>query len=483
MPQPNPTVVAWMLNEVEADLKRLALWSDEPRNDALIASSRQPFCMDVLPFAQWLQYVLLPNARRILDADGDWPTSSAVATQARRELGGVGDTEDLFEHLSKFDALFSTPVDDAGFPAWLQGRDGPFVMRMPANPSATASIAAPPAEAHASVGAKLHPNEPARLSLAQLPTPIVDAPRLAEFVGVERLLVKRDDLTGLELSGNKIRKLEYLLADAQANGCNTLVTHGGFQSNHCRATAAAGARLGMRVRLFLRSVDAAPERDGNLFLDGLFGADLSFHSPADYNEQRKQIIDRIMDEERSAGRKPYFFPVGASVPLGCWGYVRCISELQSQLDPAKPHDLYIATSSGGTLAGCILGKALFGLDEWRVIGIPVSDSVDYFQNDVRRLLDETIAQFKLDLTPAQTPIELLGGYIGDGYAIPYPAAVETIRLAASRAGLVVDPTYTGKAMHGMLDTLRRGQGRRLATPVFLHTGGAFGLMARRDLFA
>src|SRR4051794_29872976 len=165
----------------------------------------------------------------------------------------------------------------------------------------------------------MHPKEPPRLRLAQLPTPIVELKNLARHLGVERILLKRDDLTGLELTGNKVRKLEYLVADAVAQGCDTLVTHGGLQSNHCRATAAVGARLGLRVRLILRSPDAAPANDGNLFLDRLFGAEVSLHPAAEYNGRRKQLIDHAMDAERRAGRKPYFFPVGASVPLGCWG--------------------------------------------------------------------------------------------------------------------------------------------------------------------
>lgn len=325
---------------------------------------------------------------------------------------------------------------------------------------------------------RFHPLEPDRVLLAQLPTPIVPVPRLESS-----LLVKRDDLTGLELTGNKIRKLEYLIADALKQGCDTLVTHGGFQSNHCRATAAAGARLGLRVRMFLRAPTPQPERDGNLFLDELFGAELSFHPPQEYSEERQQILDHIMAEERAAGRKPYFFPVGASVPIGCWGYARCVHELSQQIDPQRPLDLFIPMSSTGTFAGCLLGKALLGLDAWRMIGIPVSDSVDYFQKDTQALLDATISQFNLPLTLDQIPIELFDGYIGDGYALPTPESMQTLKDAARLAGLVLDPTYTSKALWGTLDSIRNGRVRAGATPIFLHTGGIFGLMARRDLLA
>src|SRR3954465_11285762 len=154
----------------------------------------------------------------------------------------------------------------------------------------------------------MHPKEPPRLRLAQLPTPVVELKHLAAELGVPRVLMKRDDLTGLEFTGNKIRKLEYLVADAVAQRCDTLVTHGGFQSNHCRATAAVGARLGLRVRLILRAPDQPPANDGNLFLDRLFGADVTLHPAAEYNQRRQKLIDDAMDAERRAGRRPYFFP-------------------------------------------------------------------------------------------------------------------------------------------------------------------------------
>jgi len=162
----------------------------------------------------------------------------------------------------------------------------------------------------------IHPAEPPRLPLAQLPTPIVELKNLARQLGVERVLMKRDDLTGLELSGNKIRKLEYVVADALARQADVLVTHGGFQSNHCRATAAVGARLGLRVRLVLRSAEPDPPDDGNLFLDRLFGADITLHTAEEYNARRADLVEAAMDAEHAAGRSPYFFPVGASIPLG-----------------------------------------------------------------------------------------------------------------------------------------------------------------------
>ena len=326
---------------------------------------------------------------------------------------------------------------------------------------------------------KIHPQEPDRVQLAQLPSPVVELKNLATHSNVPRILMKRDDLTGLELSGNKIRKLEYLMADAIAQGANTLVTHGGFQSNHCRATAAVGARLGLRVRLVLRSPSDSPPTEGNLLQDRLFGADCTFHDPTEYREQLDSLVQRAMTEETEHGHRPYFFPVGASVPLGSWGYIRCIAELAESLGKDSPLDLYCATSSGGTLVGLMIGRALFDCTNWRVLGVPVSDSVEYFQSHLRDLERQTVERFKLELTPDQTPIHLIDGFIGQGYAIEYPESVSTIHHLGRTEGIILDPSYTSKAMTGMLATIDSQSQERI--PVFIHTGGAFGLYARRDL--
>ncbi len=329
---------------------------------------------------------------------------------------------------------------------------------------------------------KIHDREPPRVSLAQLPTPVVSLKNVANEIGVEQILLKRDDLTGLEITGNKVRKLEYLVADALAQGCDTLVTHGGFQSNHCRATAAIGARLGLRVRLLLRSAEPNPANDGNLFLDRLFCADISIHSVDEYTHHLKRIIVNAMEAERRAGRKPYFIPVGASVPLGCWGYIRCLAELIEQLGRESRVDVYSAVSSAGTHTGLMLGRALLRCDNWQIVGVPVSDSVEYFQRELRQLERATNETFHLGLSESDTPIELIDGFIGEGYAIPYPRAIDTTQLLARKEGILLDPTYTAKGLTGMLETLVRNGGRANAIPLFIHTGGVFGLIARRDLF-
>src|SRR3954471_3603874 len=289
---------------------------------------------------------------------------------------------------------------------------------------------------------QLHPREPARINLAQLPTPIVELKQIARELGVPKIVMKRDDLTGLEVSGNKVRKLEYVVADALAKGCDTLVTNGGFPSTHCRATAAIGARLGLRVRLLLRSAEPNPSNDGNLFLDRIFGAEISIHSVEKYNTRLSEIVDDAMKTERRAGRKPYFFPVGASIPLGCWGYIRCFAEMVEQLGRDTKVDVYSAVSSAGTQTGLMLGRALLKCDGWRVVGVPVSDSVAYFQKELRELERETNQLFDLGLSESDTPIDLIDGFIGEGYAIPYPAAIDMLKLLARKEGILLDPTYT-----------------------------------------
>ena len=279
---------------------------------------------------------------------------------------------------------------------------------------------------------KIHPKEPERLHLARLPTPVLQADRLANHVGIEQLFFKRDDLTGLATSGNKVRKLEYVVAQALDADADALVTVGGVQSNHCRATAAVAAQLGLHCRLLLRSDDPAPPTDGNLLLDDLFGAEMSFHPVSEFNGQRDAIVSAAMQELRDAGRKPFFVELGASIPFGNWGFIRCIHELVEQLGKEAHIDIYCATGSGGTQAGLILGKALFDCQSWNVYGVPVCDDVAYFQKTIRQLERDTNEQFGLNIDESLTPINLIDGFKGAGYGIPTAEAIELIRACASR---------------------------------------------------
>lgn len=330
----------------------------------------------------------------------------------------------------------------------------------------------------------MSPNEPPRIELAQIPTPLVRLDRLSEELGGRSVWVKRDDLTGLELSGNKVRKLEYVVADAQRNGADTLVTDGGFQSNHCRATAAIGARLGMHVRLILRHPTGDPPLDGNLLLDRLFDAEISFVPPDEFRSRRSKIIQDALDELASGGRRPYYFPVGASVPLGTWGYIRCAAELRDQLarHGVERTEIVCAVGSGGTIVGLMLGRAMLAMDHCRVWGVPVCDDLAFWQHELRQLERQTVERFALDIAERDTPIRLIDGFVGPGYAIPYPEDIDAIRLLARTEALLLDPTYTGKAFAGLLHAVRTGVFEPDAAIIFVHTGGVFGLFPQRSEF-
>jgi D-cysteine desulfhydrase len=318
---------------------------------------------------------------------------------------------------------------------------------------------------------------PDRLTIAQLPTPIRAAKQLSRDLGVE-LLFKRDDLTGSTLTGNKVRKLEFLAAEAVASSADTLVTCGGEQSNHCRATAIVAAELGMRSLLILRTDEPArpPGAEANILLDRLVGADIRWVSRAEY-QQRKDIF--LEEEQRltASGRRPYLIPEGGSNPLGAWGYVRCIAELAEQLPGNEPLTLAYATGSGGTGAGLLLGVKLLQLP-WRVVGFNVCDDRDYFVQTIGEIIEASIRRWSLDIPFERREIEIVDGYVGAGYAKSQPAELATLRDVARSEGIVLDPVYTGKAFHGLVTELRGKPASLGKKIVFIHTGGVFGLFPK-----
>jgi D-cysteine desulfhydrase len=323
--------------------------------------------------------------------------------------------------------------------------------------------------------------EPPRIELARLPTPLALAPRTSAALGVE-VLFKRDDLTGIELTGNKVRKLEYLLADALARGADTIVTCGGEQSNHARATAMAATRLGLASILVLRTDDPArpPPLTGNLLLDRLAGATIRWISRAAWADR-----DALMAEEaaraRAAGARPYVIPEGGSNALGAWGYVRCAEELAGQLAtrPRVPTTIVYACGSGGTGAGLIVGARRTGLSAAgvRVLGVNVCDDRDYFVRRIGAIVDGMGAGGTVGETPASSEIEILDGYVGAGYARARDEELREQVALARRDAVLLDPVYTGKAYFGVVRELGRDRttfGERI---VFLHTGGVFGVFA------
>ncbi len=321
-------------------------------------------------------------------------------------------------------------------------------------------------------------NTPARISLARLPTPLEPLTRLSDAYGT-RIWIKRDDLTDTVASGNKIRKLEYAIGQALAEEADVLVTWGGIQSNHCRATAALAARLGLKSHLVLRGKQ--PDvKDGNLLIDSLMGAEITFAPIKHYNEMDQTYSD-LQTKYASQGLKTYRIPVGASDEVGLWGYISCANELKQDFESAgiSPDVIVSATGSGGTLAGLIIGNTLHELNT-RIIAFNVCDDEAYFKRKIFKDFVLWRDRYGSDLDIDQLPINVIDGYVGPGYGRATPEVFETIREVARLEGIVLDPVYTGKAFNAMLQEIRSGQLEGLSDIVFIHTGGMLGLFPQKQ---
>lgn len=318
-----------------------------------------------------------------------------------------------------------------------------------------------------------------RIALATLPTPIHDAVRFREALGgaarCPRILIKRDDLTSLGLGGNKARKLEYLVADAQSVGATTLITTGAVQSNHARMTAAAACVAGLRSVLVLTTTTPAPAMAGNLLLDHLYGATVRLVPSVDPMlavGQDEAVVAEVVAGEEAAGRKPYVIPIGGSSGIGVFGYVGGTAELVDQLHGmgVAPTRLYFASGSRGTQAGLTLGAKLCEAT-YAVTGIAVSAGEPEKIERARRIANEAAArlglQERIDLGELVTD----QAYIGEGYGIPTRAGLEAISLLARTEAILLDPCYTSKAMAALVEHVRSGQVSPGETIVFLHTGG------------
>jgi L-cysteate sulfo-lyase len=309
-----------------------------------------------------------------------------------------------------------------------------------------------------------------RLHLAHLPTPMEALPRLSETLGGPRLLIKRDDQTGLAFGGNKARKLEFLIAEARDQSAKTLITGGAVQSNHCRQTAAAAARFGFECILVLTG-DVPEQPSANLLLDQLFGAQLVYVAD---RKDRDRILQETFDRAAAEGKKPYLVPYGGSSPTGALGYAFAVKELVEQNVHADW--IVFATSSGGTHAGLVLGQRLFG-HKGKILGISIDESAAWLKTHVSELA--TFASEKLEKRSEFTPSEVLANadYCKAGYGILTEGEREAIRLFAKYEGLLLDPVYTGRAAAGMIDLIRKGFFKKDETVLFLHTGGQPALFA------
>jgi len=312
------------------------------------------------------------------------------------------------------------------------------------------------------------------LSLAQYPSPIEPLSRLGAALGAApRLLVKRDDALSFGFGGNKVRKIEMLAARALDDDADVLITTGGVQSNHCRVTAAAAARLGMRC-VIVANGERPPRATGNALLDELFGADVEYVAS---REERAPAMGAIAERLRSEGMHPVIIPLGASTPLGAAGFARAVGELVSQLDEA-PDYIFHSTSSGGTQAGLLAGQVLYNV-KTRVIGISADEPADRLQAAVSGIvsgLGELLGMDGRKLAAAR-PIEVDTRFIGEGYGVPTEASLEAQSLLARTEALVVDHTYTAKALAGLIGWVREGRFRESDTVLFWHTGGQVAVFA------
>ncbi|HEY5670818.1 MAG TPA: D-cysteine desulfhydrase family protein [Anaerolineales bacterium] len=317
-----------------------------------------------------------------------------------------------------------------------------------------------------------------RVKIAYLPTPAHAMPRLSAALGGPRLLIKRDDQTGLAFGGNKTRKLELLMAEAQANGAKTLVTAGAVQSNHCRQTAAAAARFGMDCILVLAG-EKPIEPSGNLLLDHLFGAELIWTQ----RDQRDQRLQEVFQNAWEEGRRPYLVPYGGSSPTGAAAYALAIEELIEQcqtveLEGHSPDWIVFPSSSGGTQAGLVAGARLFGYGG-KILGISVDEPADRLRQNVAELAGRTAEHLGEQISFLPDEILVDDSFIGDGYGIMSEKEREAIHLFARSEGLLLDPVYTGRAAAGLIDLIRRGFFQSDETVLFWHTGGTPALFADR----
>jgi D-cysteine desulfhydrase family pyridoxal phosphate-dependent enzyme len=310
-----------------------------------------------------------------------------------------------------------------------------------------------------------------RVRFAHLPTPVEPLERLSAALGGPRLLVKRDDLTGLAFGGNKTRKLEFLVAEAQAMGSHTLITAGALQSNHCRQTAAAAARFGFDCILVLAGEEPA-QASANLLLDQLFGAQVVWTDRA----HRDAVLEETVQQCADAGKKPYLVPYGGSSPTGAMGYAFAMEEFLAQAIPADW--ILFASSSGGTQAGLVAGARAFGYPG-NVLGISVDEPEQKLKQHVAHLARETGRKMGRDLTFSADDVLVNADYSTSGYGVMTQAEKEAIQLFARLEGLLLDPVYTGRAAAGLIDLIRKGFFRAGETVLFWHTGGQPALFAEK----
>ena len=311
-----------------------------------------------------------------------------------------------------------------------------------------------------------------RVELGFFPTPLEPLTRLGESLGIQ-LDIKRDDYTGFGGGGNKVRKLEYLMADAVRQGINVIITTGGHQSNHARMVAAAARKFGMKPVLVLRG-NSPESYQGNLLLDKLFGAELEFLDPDGYFTQIADAMQAHADGATARGEKALIIPLGGATPLGALGYVRAVEELDAQLKARgqQPPDVIVApTGSGGTLAGLYVGARQYW-PQTKIVGISVSAKAQWFQERISAMAQDCadLLQWPQSWSPEDIWIE--DGFVGAAYGVPSEGGIEAIYRVAQAEGVLLDPVYTGKAMHGLISLVQEGKIQPNSRVIFVHCGGS-----------
>ena len=322
-----------------------------------------------------------------------------------------------------------------------------------------------------------------RVPLALLPTPLERAPRLGRAIGLPSLHVKRDDLTGLALGGNKARQLEYLLGEARAKHATAVITGAGVESNHCRQLAAACAKLGLRAFLILRG-DRPPQPEGNLLLSELVGAECRFIPGERFYADFAGVAEAWARELREAGEVPHLVDTlgwdSHSLGVAALGYVGAALELEEQFDREswRPDVVYLC-SGAATQAGLLVAKHALDLP-YEIVGISASPFINDKQEVIASVARRAAALLGIDVAIEAADVTNLSEYIGEGYGMPTAASLDALRLAGRTEGMLLDPTYTSKALAGLIDRRRRGLVDAAASVLFIHTGGAPNLFLARN---
>lgn len=309
---------------------------------------------------------------------------------------------------------------------------------------------------------------PPKIVLSQVPTPL----QIIQFEG-KNFLMKRDDLTGCELSGNKVRKLEYILADAKRKKADIIFTCGGEQSNHARATVIAAKKIGLNSKLFLWGKEKSVI-NGNLFLNKIYGADIKY-----LNKKQFDNVNEIMFTERQAllkkDKNAYVLPEGGSTTLGIWGYINFINELKNQINLKQINSIFAASGSGGTAAGLLVGAAINNL-KVKIVAVNVLYSREVIRKKILQLAEGCVLDFNLNCKINPENLIILDGYSEEGYKNISKSKIDLIKKFARETGILFDPAYTGKAFTAYYENyLSKGMGKK---NIFIHTGGLFGVFGR-----